>query len=108
MSSTKDGTENASTPLRPPISDEAREMRMAAEAYALAEQRILDGTASSQLIVECMRLGSSKAKLENEILKHQAELMTAKTEMIKSQKQSEELFQQAMEALKDYRTDDTQ
>ena len=46
--------------LRPTISDEAREARMVSMAMDLAEQRLMDGTASSQLIVELLKRNSPK------------------------------------------------
>ena len=47
------------------IDPEAREMQMAALAMDLVEQRLRDGTASSQETTHFLKLVSSKAILEN-------------------------------------------
>ena len=75
---------------------------MIALANDLAEQQLRDGTASSQVITHFLKLGSSKERLEKEILEQQKELMAAKTEAIQSAKRIEELYAKAMTAMRDY------
>lgn len=87
---------------RPALSPEARENQMISYAMDLAEQQLKDGTASSQLITEFVKRGSTKARLENEILDKQRFLVEAKTEALKSQMKMEELFKNAMEVMKTY------
>ena len=70
--------------MRKAITPEARENQMISLAMDLAEQQLRDGTASSQLITEFVKRGSTKARLEKEILAEQRELMVAKTENLKS------------------------
>ena len=82
---------------------EDREEQMIALATNLAEQQILDGTASSQVITHFLRLGSSKERLENQLREKEKELMDAKTEAIKSSKRTEELYEKAMRAFTDYK-----
>lgn len=86
----------------PPSTPEAREKQLIAMAYDLAEDRIREGTASSQLITHFLKLGTEKAKLEKEILVAQEALMRAKTESLESQRNAEELFKQAMDAFREY------
>ena len=88
--------------MRPAISPEARENQMISLAMDLAEQQLRDGTASSQLITEFVKRGSTKARLEKEILKEQKELMAAKTESIQSAKRVEELYANALNAMRRY------
>ena len=90
------------TRMRPAISPEASENQMMSLAMDLAEQQLRDGTASSQLITEFVKRGSTKARLEKEILKEQKELMAAKTESIQSAKRVEELYTNALNAMRRY------
>lgn len=88
---------------RPPAKSlEAREQQLVASAVDLAEKKILDGTASSQIIVHYLKLGSTSEKLNQEILKKQKELLTAKTDSIKAEAESKELYQQALDAMRKY------
>lgn len=86
----------------PAMNPEARENQMIALAVDLAEQQLRDGTASSQVITHYLKLGSTKEKIEKEILEKQKELIAAKTEALQSTKRIEELYTEAMEAMKDY------
>ena len=47
-------------------------------------------------------MGSSKERIEKEILEKQKELIEAKTEALKAQKHLEELYTNAIEAMKRY------
>ena len=87
---------------RPATTPEDRESQLIAMAYDAAEQRILNGTASSQEIVHFLRLGSTKEKIEKEILERQKDLITAKTEALKSAQRLEEVYENAIRAMKLY------
>ena len=87
---------------RPAITPEARENQMIALAVDLAERQVLEGTASSQVITHYLKLGSTKERIEKEILEKQKELITAKTEALNSQKRSEELYEKAVRAFAVY------
>lgn len=84
------------------MTPEAREQRCIALAYDLVEQRLLQGTATSQETTHFLKLGSSKEKLEQEILEKQRDLMTAKTDVLHSAKNLEILYGGAIEAMKSY------
>lgn len=71
-------------------------------AMDLAEQQLRDGTASSQLITEFVKRGSTKARLEKEIMEEQKELLAAKAESLKSAKRVEELYAEAIKAMRTY------
>ena len=88
--------------MRPALTPEARENQMISLAMDLAEQQLRDGTASSQLITEFVKRGSTKARLEKEILAEQKELMAAKTESLQSSKRIEELYTNALNAMRRY------
>lgn len=88
--------------LRPALTPEARENQLVYLATNLAEQQLLDGTASSQVITHFLKLGSEKERLERERLEHENELLKAKTEALQSAKRVEELYAQALSAMKSY------
>ena len=81
--------------IRPALTPEARENQMIALAVDLAEKQLLEGTASSQVITHYLKLGTTKEKLEREILEKQKALIEAKTENLQSAKRIEEINQNA-------------
>lgn len=87
---------------RPALSPEARENQLIARAVDLAEQQLINGTASSQVITHFLKMGSTKEKLEKEMMTEQKKLLEAKTEALKSQKQVEELYKEAISAIRVY------
>lgn len=88
---------------RPPATTpESRENQMISLAVDLAEKQLLKGTASSQVIAHYLKLGSTKERLEKEILEKQKDLITAKTEAIQSAKRVEELYKNALDAMRSY------
>ena len=88
--------------IRPALTPEARENQLIALAVDLVEQRLLDGTASSQETTHFLKLGSMRNRLEMEKLGEENRLLKAKTESIQSQKKSEELFLEAINAFRSY------
>ena len=88
--------------LRPALDPESREQQMIAYATDLAEQQLLDGTASSQVIAHYLKLGSTRARLENEKLRKENELLRAKTEAIENAKNYNELVEKAIKAMQNY------
>lgn len=97
-----DKTKSSEKPMRPALTPEARENQMVALAINLAEQQLRDGTASSQVITHYLKIGSTKERIEKEILEQQKELITAKTEALRSQKRVEELYASALKAMRTY------
>lgn len=88
--------------MRPAFTPEARENQMIALAVDLAEKQLREGTASSQVITHYLKLGSTKERIEKEILEKQKELITAKTENLQSAKRIEELYTEAIGAMRRY------
>ena len=96
------GTSASFGGVRPPLTPEARENQMIALAMDLAEKKLREGTASSQLITEFVKRASKKSRTEEEILEKQKELIVAKTESIQSNKRFEELYSDMRKAMFDY------
>ena len=93
---------SSSMKMRPAITPEAEENQLIALAYDRAKEQLLDGTASSQVITHFLKLGSTREKLERERLEEENKLLKAKTEQLKSQKRTEELFEEAIKAMRNY------
>ena len=93
---------DSSKKIRPALTPEARENQLIALAVDLVEQRLLDGTASSQETTHFLKLGSMKNRLEMEKLKEENKLLQAKTESIQSAKRVEELYAEAINAMRCY------
>lgn len=87
---------------RPSLTPEGRERQLAAAAVNLAEKKILDGTASSQVICHYLNLASPsyQNKVRREELEN--ELLEAKVENLKSQTTSEKLYSDAIAAFASY------
>ena len=95
--------ENTTTKrMRPAMTPEARENQLISLAVDLAERQLLEGTASSQVITHYLKLGTQKERIEREILEKQKELIEAKTENIKSAQRIEELYTNALNAMRSY------
>lgn len=103
MPNVKRTTSNQSVKdIRPALTPEARENQLISLAVDLAERQLQDGTASSQVITHYLKLGSTKEKIEKEILEKQKELISAKTEALQSAKRIEELYTNAIKAMQSY------
>ena len=93
---------NSSRKRRPALTPEARENQLISLAMDLVEQRLIDGTASSQETTHFLKAGSAKNQLEMERLQKENELLRAKTEALESAKKVEELYTNALNAMRDY------
>lgn len=93
---------NSPKKIRPALTPEARENQMIALAVDLAEKQLMEGTASSQVITHYLKLGSTKERIEREILEKQKELIEAKTQNLQSAKRVEELYENALNAMRNY------
>ena len=87
---------------RAALTPEGRESQLISLATDLAAQQLMDGTASTQVIVHYLKLGTMKAKVELELLEKQKALADAKTDAYQSSKRIEEIMMNAMEAMKRY------
>lgn len=98
MAKRKVASEETRPKLRPALTEEARENQLVALAMDVVEQRLRDGTASSQEVTHFLKLGTQKEKLEREKLKKENLLLEAKTEALESAKRVEELYADAIKA----------
>lgn len=87
---------------RPATSPQQREMQLVDAAYDLVEERIQNGTASSQETTFFLKAGSSRERLEQERMRHEVELMEVKKQQLEGQKRVEELYVNALEAMRGY------
>lgn len=94
------------SPMEPALSLEEREDQLIALATNRAEEQLRNGTASSQVIVHYLRLGSTKNRLELEKLRRENEMLRAKTKAIESSERVEELYANAIAAMREYKGDD--
>lgn len=86
----------------PAKSLESRENQLIGLAVNLAEQQLAEGTASPSVITHYLKLGTTRERLEKEKLEKENKLLTAKTEALASAKRVEELYSQALDAMKNY------
>jgi len=88
---------------RPPArTPEARENQLVQAAVDLAEKQLSDGTASAQVITHFLKLATTKERLEKEKLVNENQLLKAKTEVLQSAKRIEELYANALNAMRSY------
>jgi len=78
---------------------------MVSAAIDLAEKQIRNGSASSQVITHFLKLGSTRERLEQQRLEHENELTRVKIEALESQKRVEELYMEALQAMRSYSGD---
>ena len=88
--------------MRPALTPEARESQLVSLAVDLAEKQLMEGTASSQVITHYLKLGSTKERIEKEILEEQKKLIEAKTQSLQSVQRIEELYTNALDAMRNY------
>lgn len=87
---------------RPALTPEARENQLISLTMDLVEQRLRDGTASASETVHFLKAASSKERLEIERLRHENELLVAKTEALQSAKDIKELYEKALTSMRTY------
>ena len=98
----KKTSDKISRKIRPALNPEARENQMISLAVDLAEKQLIEGTASAQVITHYLKLGTANHKLELEKLSKENELLKAKTETLQSAQRVEELYSNALEAMRNY------
>lgn len=87
---------------RPATTVEGREGQLVSLAVDLAEKRLREGTATSQEVTHFLKLGSTRERLEQERLSRENELLTARVEQLASAKRVEELYAEALKAMRTY------
>lgn len=88
---------------RPPATTpDERENQLIEAAVDLAEQQLLSGEASAQVITHYLKLGSSRERLEQQRLKNEVLLLETKREVMESEKRTEQLMIDALNAMRHY------
>ena len=87
---------------RPALTPEAREQQLVSLAVDLVEQRLIDGTASSQETTHFLKLATQKYREELALVKAQKEKAEAQIEAMKSAKRVESLYEDAIKAFRNY------
>ena len=87
---------------RPASTVESKESQVISMAVDLAEQQIRDGTVSAQVLTHYLKLGSTRERLEQERLQKENDLLRSKVEQLASAKNVEELYSQALQAMRAY------
>lgn len=87
---------------RPALTPEGRENQMISLAIDCAEQQLLAGTASSQVITHYLKLATERERLERERLAEENKLLRAKTEALEAQKESKVQYEKILKALRNY------
>lgn len=88
--------------ITPAATPEGRESQLVSLAMDLAERRLREGTATSQEVTHFLKLGSSRERLEQERLEHENELTAARIANIESAQRVEELYKEAIFAMRAY------
>jgi hypothetical protein len=87
---------------RPAMTEEGRENQLVSLAIDLAEKQLTEGVASAQVITHYLKLGSTRERLEQERLHRENQLLNSKVEMMASAKRVEELYEAALNAMRNY------
>lgn len=97
-------TSNAPKRRRPPAKTAAaRTNQLKALAFDVAEERLLDGSASNQLVIQFLKIDPVREELERTRLENENELLKARVGALESGQRIEELYAEALEAMKAYR-----
>jgi hypothetical protein len=103
MASKRIDTPETKKPRRPPATTpEARENQIASLAYDEVERQIRAGEASSQVLTHFLKVGSTLERLQQQRLIKEVELMEKKAEAMDSAKRVEELYDNAIAAMRSY------
>jgi hypothetical protein len=87
---------------KPATTPEARENQLIAKAVDLVEKQLEEGTASAQVITHYLKLGSSREKLEQAKIALENEFLEVKREHLASAQRVEELYSEALNAMRAY------
>lgn len=87
---------------RPARTPEEREGELTALAYDLVEERLRDGSATSQETTYFLKAGSPKDRLERDKLMAENELLRARVADLSSRKDMDSMAREAIEAFRGY------
>lgn len=98
-------TSRKSTPAKNP---EARMNQLINLAVNCAEEKLTNGTASSQIITLLLNLATTKSQLELEKLRADVQVQNAKVKQYEDNKDIKEMYSKALVALKQYQGNDVE
>lgn len=81
---------------------EGREDQLISLAIDMAEEQLINRTASAQVLTHYLKLATTRAQLEKAKLENENLLLQAKTETLQSQQKTEELYRDALNAMREY------
>lgn len=88
---------------RPPAdTPEGREMQLISLAYDHAEKLFLEGNAPAQVTTHFLKMGSTRNALEQQKILHENLVLAAKVEQMASASRMEELYEEAIKAMRTY------
>lgn len=93
---------NQTTRRSPATTPESRENQMVSLAIDLAEKQLADGSASATVITHYLKIGTIREQLEKEKLIQENALLRAKSESIGSQAKTEQMYKEALDAMRTY------
>lgn len=94
--------ESTRTNRRPATTIETRENQLIAKAMTLVERRIEEGTATSQEVCHFLKLGTSRAKTEHELLKAELNLTNQRIVNMESEQAMVGMLDQVLAAMTRY------
>lgn len=96
--------ESPKTPerLRPSLSRESDENQCISLSIDIAKEMLQNRTAPPSMILHFLKLATTREQIERETMQLQQELMVAKKQALESQARSEQLFADAMKAMRRY------
>lgn len=100
--SRKERPQQSETRPQKALSPDARENQLINLAMNTAEERMRNGTASSQEIVHFLKLGSSLAQLQKKEIEQRVELDKAKIKAYESAEEYKKLYEDAIAAMRSY------
>lgn len=90
-------------PRRPPgRTPDAREKEIISKAYDLVEKQIEEDRVSAQVLAHFIKRGSTREHIEEELIAAKVEMEKAKVEAMASQARVEELYEDAIKAMRSY------
>lgn len=89
---------------RPARTPKQRENQIINLVMDVVEQKIMDGTASSQILCHFLKLATEKERLENDKLRGELELAKARVRQIDMQEDLKNLYEGAVSAMRSYRS----
>ena len=77
-------------------------MQLISLAYDVAERQMIEGSASAQVVTHFLKMGSTRNALEEQKIMRENLLLAAKVEQLASASRMEELYENAIRAMRSY------